>query len=94
MNNFARALRLALRYRLNVVGCIMSAVAVALLWMVSLTAVFPVIDVIMTDRALPQWIDDELVKYDAAGCGSSWRIGPIASRANNHRGGHSASPAT
>jgi ATP-binding cassette, subfamily B, bacterial MsbA len=57
MNPFARALKLALTYRLNVLGCILTSVAVALLWGGNLTAVFPLVDVIMNDSSLPKWID-------------------------------------
>lgn len=64
MKNFARALRLALRHRLIVAGCVVTAVAIALLWLFSLTAVFPIIDVVMTDRAVPEWVEDELDDYD------------------------------
>ena len=57
MNPFARALKVALTYRLNVLGCILTSVAVALLWGGNLTAVFPLVDVIMNDSSLPKWID-------------------------------------
>jgi ATP-binding cassette, subfamily B, bacterial MsbA len=57
MNAFARALKLALTYRLNVLGCVLTSVVVAVLWGGNLTAVFPVVDVIMNDCSLPQWID-------------------------------------
>ena len=32
MNNFARVVRLALRHRLTIVGTVLSALAVAVLW--------------------------------------------------------------
>ena len=63
MKNFLRALRLTLRYKMNVVACIFSGLAVALLWGGNLTAVYPVVDVIMTDRAIPEWMDDQLAEY-------------------------------
>ena len=47
MNSFGRALKLALAHRVNVVGCILTAIVVAVLWGGNLTAVFPVVDVIM-----------------------------------------------
>lgn len=64
MKNFRRVLRLALQHRLNVLGCVVTAVCVAVLWAANLSAVFPVVDVIMTDRALPEWIDDQLADHE------------------------------
>jgi len=64
MNSFGRALKLALAHRVNVIGCVLTAIAVALLWGGNLTAVFPVVDVIMNDQSLPEWIDAEIAKSD------------------------------
>ena len=63
MKNFGRALRLALHYRGTVLACLASGTLVAILWGGNLTAVYPVVDVIMTDRALPEWVDDQLAKH-------------------------------
>ncbi len=60
MNNFGRALRLAFHYKLSVIGCVTTALLVAMLWAGSLSAVFPIVDVIMTDRSIPEWVNDEL----------------------------------
>jgi subfamily B ATP-binding cassette protein MsbA len=64
MKNFGRTLRLALRYRVTVIACLASGTLVAILWGGNLTAVYPVVDVIMTDRALPEWMDDQLAKHE------------------------------
>ena len=63
MKNFGRALRLALHYRGTVLACLASGLLVAILWGGNLTAVYPVVDVIMTDRALPEWMDDQLAEH-------------------------------
>ncbi len=47
MNQFGRALKLALAHRVNVAACVLTSIAVALLWMGSLSAVFWVVDVVM-----------------------------------------------
>jgi len=64
MNSFGRALKLALAHRVNVLGCILTSIAVAVLWGGNLTAVFPVVDVIMNDHSLPEWIDEKLAESD------------------------------
>jgi ATP-binding cassette subfamily B protein/subfamily B ATP-binding cassette protein MsbA len=64
MHSFGRALKLALAHRVNIVGCIVSACAVAMLWAGNLTAVYPVVQVIMNDQSLPQWVDETLAESD------------------------------
>jgi ATP-binding cassette subfamily B protein/subfamily B ATP-binding cassette protein MsbA len=80
MKNFLRALRLGLEHRMTVVGCVVSALVVALLWLVSLTGVYPVIDVIMTDRAVPEWVDDELAKYQSLAAENEQRLAELRER--------------
>jgi ATP-binding cassette subfamily B protein/subfamily B ATP-binding cassette protein MsbA len=60
MKNFRRALKIALSHRLNLAGCVLTSLVVALIWGGNLTAVFPVVDVIMNDQSLPQWIDQKI----------------------------------
>lgn len=62
MHNFKRAIRIALSHRINVVACIFSASVIAVLWGGNLTAVFPVVEVIMNDHSLPDWIDQKIVE--------------------------------
>lgn len=64
MTHFGRALRLAFAHRWNLAGCILTSLAVALLWGGNLTAVFPVVDVIMNDHSLPEWIDEKIAESD------------------------------
>jgi len=64
MNHFGRALKLAFRHRWNVVGCALTSLAVALLWGGNLTAVWPVVDVIMNDSSLPEWVDQQVAASD------------------------------
>jgi ATP-binding cassette subfamily B protein/subfamily B ATP-binding cassette protein MsbA len=61
---FVRVLKLALAQRVNVALCIVSSLTVAVLWGGNLTAVFPVVDVIMNDQSLPQWVDMEIAESD------------------------------
>jgi len=62
MHNFYRALKIALTHRVNVVACIFTSAVIAVLWGGSLTAVFPVVEVIMNDHALPDWIDQKIAE--------------------------------
>ncbi len=64
MNHFGRALKLAFAHRLNVVGCLLTSLAVAVLWAGNLTAVWPVIDVIMDDSSLPEWVDQQISRSE------------------------------
>lgn len=64
MNHFGRALKLAFRHRWNVFGCVLTSLAVAVLWGGNLTAVWPVVDVIMNDSSLPEWVDQQIAASD------------------------------
>src|SRR5262245_7750836 len=64
MSPFSRVLKIALAQRANVVACVLTSVAVAVLWGSNLTAVFPVVDVIMNDQSLPQWVDEKIKESD------------------------------
>ncbi|MEM8865879.1 MAG: ABC transporter ATP-binding protein [Planctomycetota bacterium] len=58
MSNFTRALRLALRQRLGVAACIATSLLIAVLWAGNLVAVWPIVDAVMQDMSVPEWIDD------------------------------------
>ncbi len=60
MHNFKRALKIALAHRVNVVACVLTSAIIAVLWGGNLTAVFPVVEVIMNDHSLPDWIDQKV----------------------------------
>jgi subfamily B ATP-binding cassette protein MsbA len=62
MHNFSRALKLALAHRVNIAACIFTSTVIAVLWGGNLTAVFPVVEVIMNDQALPDWIDQKIAE--------------------------------
>ena len=62
MHNFNRALKLALAHRVNVVACVFTSAVIAVLWGGNLTAVFPVVEVIMNDHSLPDWIDQKIAE--------------------------------
>ena len=62
MHNFKRALKIALAHRINVVACIFTSTIIAVLWGGNLTAVFPVVEVIMNDHSLPDWIDQKIAE--------------------------------
>jgi ATP-binding cassette subfamily B protein/subfamily B ATP-binding cassette protein MsbA len=64
MNQFGRALKLSLNHRFNVAACIFSSLVVAVLWGGNLTAVYPLVNVIMNDHSLPEWIDEKIAESD------------------------------
>jgi len=59
MSNFARVIRLALRHRLTVVASLVCSLAIALLWFGNITAIVPIVDVIMAGKSIPQWLDEQ-----------------------------------
>ncbi|HWB11144.1 MAG TPA: ABC transporter ATP-binding protein [Pirellulales bacterium] len=55
MNNFGRALRLALRYPFTLGSSVFCALVVALLWGGNISTVYPLVEVTTKGRSLQQW---------------------------------------
>ncbi len=64
MRSYARALKIALAHRVNVVACVLTSLMIAILWGGSLTAVFWVVDVIMNDQSVPGWVDQKIAESE------------------------------
>jgi ATP-binding cassette, subfamily B, bacterial MsbA len=64
MNNFSRALRNAMSHRVNVAGCVLTSLVIAVMWGGNLTAVFWVVDVVMNDQSIPEWVEQKIAKCD------------------------------
>lgn len=62
MSHFRRVLKIAMAHRVNVIACMLTSLVVAVLWASSLSAVFAVVDVIMEDMSLPEWVDKQVVE--------------------------------
>ena len=60
MNNFARVLRMACRYRLTLVGAVLSALGVAVLWGGNIGAVYPFVKVVLEGKSIQNWVADEI----------------------------------
>ena len=60
MSNFYRVMRMALSLRWNVLACIVSSLVIAVLWAGNLSFVFWVVDVVMQDKSLPSYVDEQI----------------------------------
>jgi subfamily B ATP-binding cassette protein MsbA len=60
MKNFARALRLGLRYRWTLGMIAVSSLIVALFWGANLATVYPIVEVVFQGRSLREWVDDNI----------------------------------
>lgn len=64
MKNFLRALRFAWPYRVRFVLSVLCALAVAGLWGMNLSAIYPFLNVLGTDKNLQQWIAQQITDSD------------------------------
>ena len=64
MQNFKRAIKLCLRYRWTVVGGVLSALAVAILWGANIGTVYPFVEVVFKGQSLRDWVDKEITKTE------------------------------
>lgn len=60
MRQYARALKLALRHRLNVAACIATSMLVAVLWAANLAAIYPIVDMVMLNKTIPMWLVEQV----------------------------------
>ncbi|MFO0791345.1 MAG: ABC transporter ATP-binding protein [Pirellulales bacterium] len=60
MPSFKRALKSAFAHRMNVVVIVFTSAVIAVLWGGNLTVVYPIVEVIMNDHSLPEWIDQKI----------------------------------
>jgi len=63
MRNFLRTLKYSLPYRYRLGASVLCAMLVAVLWSINLSAIYPVLKILGTDKNLQQWVDEE---HDAA----------------------------
>ena len=78
MKNFGRVLRLCLRYRLSVLGSVVCALAIGVLWGGNIGAIYPVVEVVFSGDSLQQSLDNhiddaEQVAAEKQALAASWR---------------------
>lgn len=65
MNNFLRVLRIALRHRITVIASICCSLSIALLWGGNITAIYPIVDIVMAGKSIPQYVDENIVAAES-----------------------------
>lgn len=58
--NFARVVRMAIRYKFTFAASVLSAIMVAVLWGANISAVYPVVEVIFKNQSMQQWVDAKI----------------------------------
>lgn len=62
MTNFSRALHIALRYKMTLVGLLLSSIMVAVLWGANLGTIYPIVGVVLKQRSLHEWVDESITQ--------------------------------
>jgi ATP-binding cassette subfamily B protein/subfamily B ATP-binding cassette protein MsbA len=60
MRQFFRILKYSWPYRRRLVASVVCALMVALFWSINLSAIYPVLKILSTDKNLQQWVDEEI----------------------------------
>lgn len=66
MKNFARVLRLALRYRFSFVASVVCALGVGVLWGANLGAIYPFVEIALYGKSLQQSVGTKITEAEAA----------------------------
>ena len=59
MNNFYRVIAISFRHRFTVAASLLCSLAVAVLWGGNITAIYPIVDVVMNNKSVPQFLDEQ-----------------------------------
>ena len=59
MKNFARALRLGLRYKWTLAGTLVCSIFVAVLWGANIGTLYPIVEVSFKGQSLGDWVDEK-----------------------------------
>jgi ATP-binding cassette subfamily B protein/subfamily B ATP-binding cassette protein MsbA len=59
MNNFYRVIAMSFRHRFTVAASLLCSLAVAVLWGGNITAIYPIVDVVMNNKSVPQFLDEQ-----------------------------------
>src|SRR3990172_8506524 len=60
MNNFARAIRLSLKFRSTIAGVCLCSVMVAFFWGANVTAVYPFVEAVFRGDSMHEWVDHQI----------------------------------
>lgn len=60
MKPFFRALLMSLRYKWSILGAVLCAVMISVLWSFSISAILPVVQVVLKGETFHDWIDNEI----------------------------------
>ncbi len=64
MKDFVRVLRIALRQRAALLGCVLTSVIVALLWGTNIGALYPMVDVVFKGNGFPEYVNEKLIDLE------------------------------
>ncbi len=65
MRHFLRILRYSWPYRYRLLASVFCALLVAGLWSLNLSAIYPVLKILSTDKNLHQWVDSEIDRHQS-----------------------------
>jgi len=60
MKPFFKAVLLSLRYKWSIIGAIVCAVMISLLWSMSITTIFPIVKIVVQDETAITWVAAEI----------------------------------
>ncbi len=80
MKDFVRVLRIALRQRAALLGCVLTSVIVALLWGTNIGALYPMVDVVFKGNGFPEYVKENWSIWRAIGLLNDHKIDSLKSQ--------------
>ncbi|MEQ8839292.1 MAG: hypothetical protein RID07_20975, partial [Lacipirellulaceae bacterium] len=50
-----------MRHRITVIASVCCSLSIALLWGGNITAIYPIVDIVMAGKSIPQYVDENIV---------------------------------
>lgn len=60
MKYFLKAIRLSLKYRWSAIASLVNAILIGLLWSISISAVYPILEVVFSGHTIVGWVDQKI----------------------------------
>ena len=83
MKHFRHAVWLSFKYKWSIAGSVLTSLAIAFLFCISISTVFPVIKIVLEGETAPQWVNNEIAKAENESANLNTQLVTLADNQKN-----------
>ena len=83
MKHFRHAVWLSFKYKWSIAGSVLTSLAIAFLFCISISTVFPVIKIVLEGETAPQWVNNEIAKAENESANLNAQLVTLAAKQKN-----------